>query len=204
MTVKRFILYFLFISCLNCCKQDTNDDCVLLEIVLNDGNYTVKDSLIFKEEVTNKSINNFFKQRKTENIVLTAKSFKKGKPATKTDSAAMPKRRIISVKEPVTRNDYIMIGKGIDKKAEAFLKDSFNYKSIDSLKWVLNDKWENIFVVENKDGATLNISKPVYNLDKNKAIVYTSVLSPGWWDRTLYFLSKENGKWIIIYKETRR
>ena len=205
MIAKRFILYFLLITfCLNSCKYNTNDDYALLEFVLNDSNYTVNDSLIFNDRATNKSIITFFKRRNRENIVLVAKDFEKEKPETKTDSTIMPKRNIISVKEPITRNKYITDGKGINEKAEAFLRDSFNYKSIDSLKWSLNDKWKNTFVEKNKYGTTLNISKPVYNLNKDKAIVYTSAFSPGWSNRTLYFFGKENDKWKIIYKENRK
>ena len=172
--------------------------------MLNDNNYSIEDSLVFSKETTNKSITEFFRFRNTENVVLKMKNFKKGKPATKTDSATMPKGNIISVKEPITRNKYITDDKGIDKKAEAFLKDSFNYKPVDTIKWSLSKKWKNTFVEKNKYGTTLRVSKPVYNLDKNKAIMHLFESSKGWRNITLYFLSKENEKWKIIYKENRK
>ncbi len=203
MIVKKIVIGILFILCLSTCTHNTSDDYSLLEFVLNESNYTKQDSLIFKEKVTNKRIINFFRFRSIEKVTFKP-ALKSGKKIDYSDSTYIKADTIIYTKHPVTRNKYITDGKGIDKEAEVFLKDSFNYKPVDSIKWSLSEKWENTFVEKNKYGTTLRVSKPVYNLDKNKAIMHLFESSKGWRNVTLYFLSKENGKWIIVYKENRK
>lgn len=86
-----------------------------------------------------------------------------------------------------------MMGKGTNKIVEKFLKDSFDYQDIEIKKWNINKKLRQNFIQKKtKNTINLNISKPVYNLTKDKAIIYKISGRKKHLETTLYFLSKKN------------
>ena len=112
---------------------------------------------------------------------------------------------IIYTYRPVKNDNYLNRGKGVTEKSETFLKDSFNYQT-DTIKWNYEDsnKYHIFKEGELKKGRKLTISKPVYNLKKDKAIVRKSLISAnGKWsgERAIYFFEKKKNQWILVFQQ---
>ena len=171
-------------------------------IVIKDSKYTIQDSIFFIPDADNKSVIDFFRYRNTKNVGFKY-IYKEGYSDTPADSSYREVESVVYVDIPVRGNRYIHSGKGIDKVNELFLKDSFNYKHEVLKKWNLNKDFKKRFLTEKAENSKfLIVSKPVYNLDKNKAILYKYIGVSGYYETTIYFLKKQNRKWTAVYKET--
>ncbi|MGY0392307.1 hypothetical protein ACW5R3_07120 [Bizionia sp. KMM 8389] len=200
MTVKitiSLLILILFNSC-----QQIEDDEKILNIILKESNYTINDSIYFDTIANDKKVFSFFKHRNNKNIVFKHiyKNNIKPKP---NDSSFYEIDSVVKFEQPLKGNNYIMTGKGKNKIVEKFLKDSFNYQNIETKTWNINKNIEKSFTQKkNKKIKHLTISKPVYNLAKNKAIIYKSLGGQKYLETIIYFLSKEEQKWEITYTET--
>ncbi|RNC85125.1 MAG: hypothetical protein ED556_11200 [Winogradskyella sp.] len=197
-----FLIYILF--ALSCVEKTHIDDYKILEFVLNENNFKIEDSIFFINNASNKRVIDFFGDRNKEFFVI--QPIAKNQIDVKTNDSVIDfNRKLIQNISEIKTDNYIIMGKGINKDAEEFLKDTFNYKIIDSITWNLNGSHKNNFLSEREIAQkSFSISKPLYNLDKNKSIVFTKKSTISWRDRTLYFLKKIDDKWILVYKENRK
>lgn len=178
------------------------EDIELLNLVLNESNYKAHDSIYLINESDNSRIIQFFKLRNTQESALSF--FKKtNKNHRLVDSLAAPFDSVVSKPIKIKSNQYLVRGKGINEETEVFLKDSFNYGQ-SNIKWGVHKTSYNVFPVEDSisNFPKLKISKPVYNLNHSKAIIFkTLLLKTGKQKNSIYFLEKSKSKWQIIYKE---
>ncbi|WP_040279720.1 hypothetical protein [Psychroserpens damuponensis] len=146
----------------------------------------------------NKDAISFFKNRNTKE--RTFKHANKDGSKLKIDDSLFYKfDTIIKSPRQVKNNNYLIRGKGIDLKVERFLKDSFNYK-LDSIFWKIDMSKFRLSTKRMENQIT--ISKPVYNLDKNKAIIFRTINSNNSLDKKIYFLRKKDEGWKVIYTES--
>lgn len=196
--IARIIISILICFCCFSCNKIDEDE-KILNVIIEKTNYSINDSIYFHTEGTNKQVINFFRYRFTKNTAL--KHILKEDYNNKIPDSIY--REIDSVIEvelpPIKGNSYILLGKGISKITENFLKDSFNYQEVEIKKWDLDKKLQKLFIQKKtQNTSNMTISKPVYNLEKNKAIIYKAIDSKN----TLYFLCKKEHKWEIIYQES--
>ena len=203
MIVKRYSIFLIIFLGLISCTFDANDsDNEILKFILKHENFKKEDSLYFQEKMTNKRVISFFNDRNREYEGFKPYSANSNIINYK-DSTNLKIDSIVYKKLPIINNNYIFLGKGIDKKAELFLKDSFNYNYVDNIIWKLNKKEKNKFLEKRDNVSLIKISKPVYNLDYDKAITFVNILHEGISDRRLFFLEKKNNNWHLVYKENR-
>lgn len=184
MIVRLTIALLACFCCFSCNKIGADEQ--LLNIIIKESNFSIKDSIFFDKKSTNKKAVTFFERRKSKNMAF--KHIYKEEYNNKIhDSVYREIDSVLHIELPIKRNNYIMNGKGISEIAEIFLKDSFNYKDVAIKNWNLNNNMETVFVKEKiQHGRSINISKPVYNLTKDKAIVYKK-LGGNYLETTLYF-----------------
>ena len=200
-TARSLIMVFMCVGFFS--YKTLKNDKKLLTVIIDQGNYTQKDSVFFNKKGANNSIINFFRYRNTKNSTMNY-YFKErhNQKINYNDSIYREIDSVAYVEQPTLRNNYITLGKGTSLETEEFLKDSFDYKKIQIKKWNSNKKTKSYFVKKKtKHTLNLTISKPVYNLSKNKAIIYTSIRKKSSLEETIYFLIKKEEKWTIIYKE---
>lgn len=199
--IVRWIIGLFIGACFSGCSVLKNDE-KLLNTVIMESKYTLQDSIFFIPDTDNKSVINFFKKRNTKDVGFKY-IYKEGYSDTPADSSYREVESVVYVNIPVKGNSYVKRGKGIDEVTELFLKDSFNYKQEALKKWNLNKDLKKKFLIEKTENSKfIIVSKPVYNLDKNKAILYKYIGVSGYYETTIYFLKKQNRKWTAVYKET--
>jgi hypothetical protein len=190
------LIPILIIFCFSSCKEIKNDDIHLAELILND--YDNTDLITIRNQSNNKDVISFFNNRNTKEE--TFKHANKDGSKLKIDDSLFYKfDTIIKSTRQVKNNNYLIRGKGIDLKVERFLKDSFNYK-LDSIFWKID--MSKFSLSTKKMEKQITISKPVYNLDKNKAIVFRTINSKNWVDKKIFFLRKKDEGWKVIYTES--
>lgn len=207
MIVIKKIFYTLFVitSLLFLIKKD--NDVQILHVILKDSNYQKNDSM-FLSNYSDKTLGiQFFHNRNIVN--RTARFANKNKNVKRTkqeiDSLWFKHDTIIYTVVPVKKNEYIRRGKGINKKVELFLKDSFNLKK-KSITWNIKEPLYNVFLEKNfKNKNQLVISKPIYNFERNKAIVIKKrIFSGNIYDETIYFIENTTDNWKIIFQQSKR
>jgi hypothetical protein len=194
-----FILLFLLLNC----KAQQNDDKILFKLVMKDLKYDLKDSVFLNSNANNKAIIDFFRIRNTEEMSFRLTN-KDRLPFVKDDSLFIKYDSVIYSPIALKGNSYIFNGKGLSDEAEKFLQDSFNYK-FDSIHWDYTVSEYNIYKEDElKNGNKLKISKPVFNLNKNKAILTRSLESSNkkWIsDRGFYLFEKKDNDWNLVFKQ---
>lgn len=198
MTARLLILLLLVVTLYSCKTEVVNDDKVLLNFILKERNYLKKDSVYIQNISDNKRIKKFFRIR---NIKEEFHGFSKKNREIiiEKDSSFVQLDTIIY--KPIARDDYLNNGKGINKKAEFFLKDTFNY-GFSSFKWNFKKTMYNV----NPEDTTiiksnLRVSKPVFNGSKTKAIIYTRE-TLNYYIEYIYLLEKIDNKWEIVFKQS--
>lgn len=199
--IVKIIISLLILLFFNSCQQ-LEDDEKILNIILKESNYSINDSVYFDTITNNKKVFSFFKHRNTKNIVFKHIYKNNIKPKSN-DSSFYEIDSVVIFEQPIKGNNYIMTGKGTNKIVEKFLKDSFNYQNVETKTWHISKNLKTSFTqLKSKKIKHLTISKPVYNLAKNKAIIYKSLGGQKYLETIIYFLSKEEQKWKITYTET--
>ncbi len=197
MTAKLFLVIISVFTIFSCKKK--SDDEKILSSILSESNFSESDSLFFNLETNNKRIIEFFRYRNTKNTVFSY-AYKRDEETNLSDSTYYKIDSVISNKKPIIKDYYIKTGKGVNKLAETFLKDSFNYSNEVAKKWVLEKNHKIVFT--NYDAnKKLDISVPVYNLKKDKAIVYETIREDKFVISKIYLLKKTELKWETVFKE---
>lgn len=196
-TAKLFLVIISVFTIFSCKKK--SDDEKILSSILSESNFSESDSLFFNLETNNKRIIEFFRYRNTKNTVFRY-AYKEDKETNLSDSVYYKIDSVISYETPIIRNYYVKMGKGVNKLAETFLKDSFNYTKEVTKKWALEANHKIVFT--NYDtNKKLDISVPVYNLKKDKAIVYETIHEGQFVISKIYLLKKTESKWETVFKE---
>lgn len=182
------------------CKAQKNNDHQLLELILKELKYEKRDSIYLVNTSNNSNIKTFFRFRNTKEVGYRL-AFKDGR-IVPNDTLFYKYDTIIFKPRPVKNDSYLRRGKGVTEMTENFLKDSFNYAT-DFIKWNYDAKNYNIFKEDElKMGKRLMISKPVYNLKQDKAIVFKSLTSRTWLgEKAIYFFQKKGNQWELIFKQ---
>lgn len=204
-TVKRIAFFMLILlTVVSCQKEQQSDDQQLLELVLQEKQNQSNRSIYLNPIGENKTVRDFFRFRNTENTTFRFANHDNSKTKMVDDSIYVKYDTIIYEKKKITHNDYLMNGKGVDKELETFLKDSFNYKQERVVTWLKPVSINNISLNQdnsNKENV-ITISTPVYNLDKNKAIIKTFYRSSrNTAQHSIHFIEKNKDSWTIIYSE---
>ncbi|QHI35166.1 hypothetical protein IMCC3317_05120 [Kordia antarctica] len=202
--VKRisFFVLILLIT-ISCENNKQSDDQQLLELVLKQKQSQFSKPIYLNPNGDNNSLKDFFRFRNSENETFRFANLKDSNTEIANDSLYIKYDTIIYEKQKIISNNYIMNGKGIDENVETFLKDSFNYKKERIVKWVVPKSLKNI-VNKNKDTKDylIKVSAPIYNLDKNKAILMTfHRSSKNMAQQNIYFIERKTENWNIIYSE---
>lgn len=202
MIVKKFLFLVVLLVLISCSKK-ISEDIELLNLVLSESSYKLDDSIHLIKESDNSKIILFFKLRNIQESGLSF--FKKINDSNQLgDSLVKPFDSVVSKPLKIKSNQYLIRGKGINEKTEVFLKDSFNYAQ-SNIIWNFHKTSYNVAPIEDSvsNFSRLKISKPVYNLNNNKAIIFkTLMLKKGKQKNTIYFLEKTKNKWHILYNET--
>ncbi|AXG70571.1 hypothetical protein KORDIASMS9_02811 [Kordia sp. SMS9] len=194
------MIVFAFISCQ---QEQQNDDQQLLELVLQSKQNQFIKPIYLKPKGDKISIQEFFRLRNKNNKTFRFAHKSDLKKEIINDSLYVKYDTIIYEKKKIKSNQYLIYGKGVDEKFETFLKDSFNYKQSRIVKWVIPKSLDEK-LLKNKDDNdyAINVSAPVYNLDKNKAIIKTFYRSSrNTAQHSIYFIEKNDDIWSIIYSE---
>lgn len=201
-TVKRIaFLMLILLTVASCQKDEQNDDTKILELALKESQ-NQSNKMIFLDPIgKSKTTLYFFNLRKKKNRTFTIEYQDSISP---NDTLTPRKGKAVYRDLEITQNSYLTWGKGVDKKTEDFLKDSFNYKDERIIDWILPKTLNNISL-KKKDfekGKKIRVSAPVYNLDKNKAVLFTYEQShKSTATQKIYFIEKNKGVWNIIYTE---
>ena len=198
MTVKLFTVIILTLFFYSCEKK--NVDKKILDSILYQSSFSKSDSLFFNLESDNKKTITFFRYRNSKNIVYKSNTDKNYKKSIQNDSVYFDTSPLLPFEKPITRDAYIKMGKGINEVAETFLKDSFYYGNVIIKNWDLDNKQQAVFKSFFKK-KELDISPPVYNLKKDKAIVYKRISEGRFVINTIYLLRKNDSKWETVFKE---
>lgn len=194
MNVKINFIISILLILTSCSKKD--QDNVLLEVILNDYTLEKNDSFYLNIDATNQRVIRFFESRNKD---LTTFSYgnKDGTEIKYNDSLFIEYDTIIKNPYLIKEDNYIKFGKGINEIAETFLKDSFNYKSR-SNKWNIE---EYKFYSNSKNGIRVDVSSPVYNLDKDKAIIFQNNTFGKKKTILFYLIQKIDDQWVIVFKQ---
>ena len=143
------------------CSKTIGDDRTLLELIIEKNNFNKTDSLYLVNKANTNNLLEFFRYRNTYEELISHTNKDSSRPTLK-DSITFAYDSTIIKPRPIISNEYIMRGKGIDPKAETFLKDSFNYKK-DSINWNLKKELYNVSPETSGFlGQKLKISKPKF------------------------------------------
>ncbi|MBC8754238.1 hypothetical protein H2O64_06110 [Kordia sp. YSTF-M3] len=203
MTVKivSFLVLILLIT-ISCQKDTQNDDIKILEIVLQEKQNQSNKAVFLDPIGKSNTTLDFFNLRKKKNRTFTIEYQDSISP---NDTLTQRKGKTVYKDLEITQNNYIAWGKGVDKKTEGFLKDSFNYKDERTINWTLPKTLNNILLKKegSEKGKKIRVSAPIYNLDKNKAVLFTFEQSyKSTVVQSIYFVKKNNAVWDIIYTES--
>ena len=206
MTVKIVSLFVLtLLGAMSCQKDQISNDTQLLELVLKQKENQSKDSIFLNPIGDSRAILGFFRSRNNANEVFRFANFENSKKEITNDSLFIKYDTIIYEKKKIVNNNYLMNGKGIDEKVEVFLKDSFDYKKERVVNWVVPKSLKHISLKTkgSENVEMIRVSAPVYNLDKNKAVLFTFEQSyKSTAVQSIYFVKKNNAVWNIIYTES--
>jgi len=142
MTTKLFLVIISVFTIFSCKKK--SDDEKILSSILSESNFSKSDSLFFNLETNNKRIIEFFRYRNTKNTVFRY-AYKEYKETNLSDSVYYKIDSVISYEKQIIRDYYVKMGKGVNKFAETFLKDSFNYTKEVTKKWALEASHKIVF-----------------------------------------------------------
>jgi hypothetical protein len=198
--IARILVLFLTLSMVSCDK--TNDNQILFDLIVNESHFTEDDSIKFNRFASNNEVIEFFRLRNTKNIVFKQIIADSVKPLIQSDSTYHKIDSIAYYEKKVKGNYYLTKGKGINNDVELFLKDSFNYKFSDSIYWKIPEKFNNSILHNTEENKSLSISKPVYNLERDKAIVLKRIHSNRFEHKTIYFFKKINNEWFKVYSQS--
>lgn len=202
-TVKRIgFLFIMLITFISCEKEQQNDDQILLELILKQTEKQFSEAIYLYPEGNSKYINDFFRLRNKKERVFTFAQ-EGNDSIAELDTLSTKKRMPIYSYREITSNEYLMNGKGIDEKVEFFLKDSFNYQKERIVKWAVPESIDAaLFKKQDDENYSISVAAPVYNLNKDKAIITVfHRSSKNTAQRSIYFIKKSNNSWNIIYSE---
>ena len=203
MIVSNILLFFIVLSFFNCSQKKDKDEAYrFLELISVESQYQKEDSIYLSLEANEKQVARFFKLRNTKEFSVRLTNKDGSRPAYN-DSSYHIFDTIIYKPKKIKSNQYLFRGKGVHKDVELFLKDSFLYDTKEIFYWK-DDKYSSPFI-KNEEYAkrTLTVSKPVYNQDYNKAIVFVldKKNRTGRKIEAIYFLQKEDEHWKILFSE---
>jgi len=193
-------LVMIAFTLISCQQEQLSDDQQLLELVLKEKQ-NQSNSIYLNQKGDSKRVTDFFRLRQRKQRTFTIEYKDSISPI---DTLTPRKGKIVYKNRKVKSNNYITWGKGIDKKTEDFLKDSFDYKQERIINWTLPKTLKNVSIEKkgSENYKKIRVSAPVYNLNKSKAILFTIEQSnKNTAVQSIYFVKKYNDVWNIIYQE---